>query len=254
MVTAETTADFVIVLPSWLPYTAVAVSGLAGATYGAKRGFDVVGVVGLAFATGLGGLILRDLLVTSGTPNIFTQPMFVIVAFWTAVFGFFFAGLISRFESVLVVLDGLALGLLCALGAGAAIEAGLPPSSCIFVGVITAVGGPFLRDVLAGTAPTIVRPGAFIAIPAIVATSVFVVLIELDFNAGVAQVAAMVVSLIMRGGAQWFGWDTGSAADLSDKVWDFWSRKKPQLPHPSPHAAKHYSDIESTSEIRAIND
>ena len=218
-------AGLVVVLPTWLPYAAVAVSGLAGATYGAKRGFDVVGVFGLAFATGLGGLILRDLLISSSTPNIFTEPLFVIVAFWTAVVGFFFAGLISRFESMMIILDGLAMGLLCALGAGAALYAGLPTSSAIFVGVITAVGGPFLRDVLAGTAPSIVRPGAFIAIPAVVASCVFVVMVQLNLNAGLAQIAAMGVALAMRAGAQWFGLETGSASELSDRVWNFWQRK-----------------------------
>lgn len=223
-------SGLVIVLPWWTPYAAVAVSGLAGATYAAKRGFDVVGVFGIAFATGLGGLLLRDLLITSGTPNILTQPLFVIVAFWTAVIGFFFAGLISRFEPIMVVLDGLAMGFLCTLGAGAALRAGLGPSSAVFVGVMTAIGGPFLRDVLAGTAPSIVRPGAFVAVPAVVASALFVALVQLDADPGVAQVSAMTVSLFMRAGAQYFGWQTGSASDLSEKVWSFWSRKQREVP------------------------
>lgn len=230
MATIAEATELVVVLPSWLPYAAVAVSGLAGATYGAKRGFDVVGILGLTFATGLGGLLLRDLLISSDTPNILLQPLFVIVAFCTAVFGFFFAGLISRFESAMVLLDGMAMGLLCALGSGAALRAGLPLSSAVFVGVITAVGGSFLRDVLAGTAPSIVRPGVFITIPAIVASCVFVFLINVNFSPGLAQLAAMAVSLIMRAGAQWFGWHTGSASELSDKVWSFWSRKQRDIP------------------------
>lgn len=238
-------AGLVVVLPSWLPYAAVAVSGLAGATYGAKRGFDVVGVCGLAFATGLGGLILRDLLISSQTPNIFTEPLFVIVAFWTAVVGFFFAGLISRFESIMVVLDGLAMGLLCALGAGAALVAGLPASSAVFVGVITAVGGPFLRDVLAGTAPSIVRPGVFIAVPAIIASTVFVFMVELNLSPGLAQIAAMIVSLILRASAQWFGLKTGSAAELSDRVWNFWQRDKRDTPEMSvEQTQQHFTDFE----------
>lgn len=238
-------AGLVVVLPPWLPYAAVAVSGLAGATYGAKRGFDVVGVCGLAFATGLGGLILRDLLISSQTPNIFTEPLFVIVAFWTAVFGFFFAGLISRFEAIMVVLDGLAMGLLCALGAGAALLAGLPTSSAIFVGVITAVGGPFLRDVLAGTAPSIVRPGVFIAIPAIIASCIFVFLVELNVSPGIAQIAAMIASLALRASAQWFGLKTGSAAELSDRVWNFWQRSDKESPESSAEQTQqHFSDFE----------
>ncbi len=251
MSTIAEAAGLVVVLPSWIPYAAVAVSGLAGATYGAKRGFDVVGVFGMAFATGLGGLLLRDLVISSDTPNILTQPLFVIVAFWTAVVGFFFAGLISRFEPVMVVLDGLAMGFLCTLGAGAALRAGLPFSSAIFVGVLTAVGGPFLRDVTAGTAPTIVRPGVFVAVPAVIASALFVTLIRFDFNPGVAQVAAMVISLAMRAGAQWLGWHTGSALDLSDKVWSFWSRKQREVPELTVEETRQFFvDSDTTSDAR----
>ncbi len=238
----------VLTLPSWTTYAAVAVSGLAGATYAAKRGFDVIGVFGIAFATGLGGLLIRDLLITTGTPNILTQPLFVVVAFWTALIGFFFAGLISRFDSVMVILDGLAMGFLCTLGAGAALRAGLAPSSAVLVGVLTAVGGPILRDILAGTAPTIVRPGVFVAVPAVVASSVFVLLIKADADPGLAQIAAMVISLVMRAGAQWFGWHTGSAADLSDKVWSFWSRKQREVEELTVEETKQFF-IESASEV-----
>ena len=80
MATGLEVNGLVIALPSWTTYAAVAVSGLAGATYAARRGFDVVGVFGIAFATGLGGLLIRDLLITTGTPNILTQPLFAAVA------------------------------------------------------------------------------------------------------------------------------------------------------------------------------
>ena len=73
--------------------------------------------------------------------------------------------------------------------------------------------------------PRSFAPGYSSPCPAVVASSVFVLLIKADADPGLAQIAAMVISLVMRAYAQWFGWYTGSAADLSDKVWSFWSRK-----------------------------
>ena len=231
-------------LPWWSTYAAVAVSGLAGATYGAKRGFDVVGVFGLAFATGLGGLMLTDILLGNLTTNLLSTPYFLLVALAAAIMGFFFAGLISRFNSVMVILDGLAMGFLCTVGAQEGLMAGLPPTSAIFLGTLTAVGGLLLRDILAGDAPQIVRPGAFIAVPAIISSSVFVVMLESDLNPEAAQIVTMATALFLRAGAYWFGWQTGSANDLSARVWSFWSRKRDTEPDPVPDSfAEYYTDV-----------
>lgn len=216
-------------VPSWTPYVAVAVSGLAGATYAARRGFDVVGVFGLAFATGLGGLMLRDLMLGDLTQNMLAEPWFLAVALGAALVGFFFAGLIARFDSVMVILDGLAMGFLCSIGAEAALLAGLNWSSAIMLGVLTAVGGLVLRDVLAGNAPEIVRPGVFITLPAILASTLFVAGVVNQLSPAVALVSAMVVSLFLRAGSFWFGWHTGSAANLSDNVWSFWVKKEQRV-------------------------
>jgi len=213
---------------------AVAVSGLAGATYAAKRGFDAIGILGLTFATGLGGLLLRDILLQQGTPIIFTRPIYLVTAILTALLGFFFAGLIARFSSPLVILEGLALGFLSTAGAGAALSVGLNWSSAIFIGGVTAVGGQVLRDVLVGTAPQIVRPGVFFAVPAIVSSAIFVIMIYAEAPVLWAQLLAMVVAMALRIGAYWFGWSTGSAADLSTRVWEFWGSVGKLAPIPEP--------------------
>lgn len=216
-------------VPIWAAYAAVAVSGIAGATYAARRGFDVVGVFGLAFATGMGGLLLRDLLLGNIRENLFTEPWFLIIAFGAATVGFFFGGLIARFDAVMVILDGLAMGFLCSIGAEAGLLAELPGSSAVFLGIVTAIGGLVLRDVLAGNAPEVVRPGVFIAVPAIIASVIFVVMVQNNFNPSTALFVAMAVSLVLRAGAYWFGWRTSAAGQFSENVWSFWVRRKPEM-------------------------
>ncbi len=218
--------DLVISLPDWTPYAAVFVSGLAGATYAARRGFDVIGVLGIAISTGLGGLLLRDVLLQRGTPVILTDPRYLQVAAITAVIGFFFAGFIARFKGTLVLLDGLSLGFLCTVGALPALRDGLGGGSAIFLGVVTGVGGLILRDVMAGEAPDILRPGVFIGVAALIGTVVFVGLIEQKANAVSAQIIAMSVVMAMRIMSERRGWHTKSAIDLTDRTWDFWQRGK----------------------------
>lgn len=242
-------AGLVVQVPFWAPYAAVAVSGLAGATYAAKRGFDVVGVFGISAATGLGGLILRDIFLNNLT-DMFREPAYLIVAFWTAIVGFLFAGLISRFDPVMVILDGLSMGFLCFVGADAAFAAGLPWSSALLIGVITGTGGLILRDVLAGSPPEIVRPGVFIAIPAFASSSVFVAISEFGWSPVLAQAAALLVALVLRAGAFWFGWRTGSAQELSDRVWSYWYRSERKVKSLTVRETTEYFD--TTSQIPVI--
>lgn len=218
--------EVVIGLPPWTPYAAVFFSGLAGATYAARRGFDVIGVLGIAISTGLGGLLLRDVLLQRGTPVILTDPIYLEVAVATAVLGFFFAGLIARFKWTLIVLEGLSLGFLCTVGALPALREGLGAGSAIFLGVVTGVGGLVLRDLMAGEAPEILRPGIFVGVAALIGTVVFVGLIEQKANSVSAQIIAMAVVMILRILGEKRGWRTKSAIDITDRTWDFWQRGK----------------------------
>lgn len=214
----------VLSLPVWTPFAAVAISGLAGATYAARRGFDIVGVLSLAIATGTGGLLLRDVLLQQGVPVILADPRYLITAAAAAVVGFFFAGLISQIGPAMVILDGLSLGFLSTLGAGVTLRDGLSWQSAIFIGTVTALGGLLLRDVMAGVSPEVMRPGVFYGVVALLASVLFVLLVSRGANPGAVQMVTMIFALILRGGGEWLGWNTAPALDISDRIWDVWQR------------------------------
>lgn len=214
-----------LALPAWTAFAAVGVGAVGGAAYAARRGFDVVGVVLLAVAAGLGGLLLRDTLLQTGTSIVLLDPRFLIVALAAAVVGFFFAGLIDRLGALLLVLDALALGFFGTVGAASALRIQLDPVPAVFVGTATAVGGLVLRDLLAGDGPRIMRPGAFIAAAAFIGVTTFVVLVDATGIAtGQAQIIAILVVFAVRLASERFAWRTRPAADLGDRVWALWSR------------------------------
>lgn len=205
-------------IPVWSAYLAVAVGGLAGASHAARRGFDVIGVIGLAVATGLGGLLLRDVLLQKGTPVVLTDPRYLLAAAVAALLGFFFAGSIGSLKQVLLVLDGLAMGLLVGLGASAALFFGLSPVAALFLGVTTAIGGGILRDLFSGESPTVLRPGIFTGVAALIGAVVFIVLYYLGVATFWNQLATIAVVFVVRVLALWRGWESPTPIDVGDRI------------------------------------
>jgi len=225
--TLDITVDVSLALPTWTQLAAVAVGAVSGAAYAARRGFDVVGVLLLAVAEGLGGLLLRDTLLQTGTSIVLIDDRYLLLAAGAAVLGFFFAGLIDRLEPVVVVLDALALGFFCTVGASAALGEQLSPIAAVFIGAVTAVGGITLRDLLAGDAPRVLRPGVFTAAAAFFGALTFVALVKVALMpTAQAQILALLTVFAVRLLAIRLQWETRAARDISDRLWGFWSRDK----------------------------
>lgn len=213
----------VTALPDWTLYLAVVISGLAGATYAARRGFDVIGVLTLSITTGLGGLLIRDILLARG-PLVLRDPTFIWMAVIAAVLGFFFAGYIARFDRVLLGMEALAMGLLASVGADSALRAGLGALSAVAVGTIVGTAGSLLRDILGGDAPQLLRPGVFMGVIALGGSVLFVFLESITRQPLLAQIIVIAAVFLTRVVALKLDLETKPAADISDRVWSFWSR------------------------------
>jgi uncharacterized membrane protein YeiH len=225
--TVETVLSYDLALPVWTAWAAVVISSLLGATFAARRGFDAIGVLGLAIAQGIGGLLLRDVLLQTGTPAVLLDPVYLLSAAGAGVLGFFFAGALSRLEGLLVAGEALALGFFGTAGATSALVLQLAWPAALFVGTLTAVGGLVLRDVLAGDAPRVLRPGTFIATAAIAGTAAYILLVTTTpTSPGLATVVALVVVLALRLLSIRRGWETRPAIDLTDRVWSLWHRSE----------------------------
>jgi uncharacterized membrane protein YeiH len=212
-------------LPTWTLYLAVVVSGLAGAVYAARRGFDVTGVLVLSVASGLGGLLLRDVLLARG-PIILRNSTFMWCAAAAAVIGFFFAGYIARYDRVLLGMEGLALGLLATVGTDSALRAGLGALSAITVGTIVATAGSLFRDILGGDAPQLLRPGVLLGLIALIGSAMYVGLQAWTGMPLLSQVVVIVAIFALRIAALTWGWHTHAVDELADRVWSFWSRRR----------------------------
>ena len=179
---------------------------VSGALLAAKKGFDVVGSLLLAGLAGLGGGVIRDLIIGQDVPTAFNVPLYLIPVA-VAVLGVFFRlireGLLHR---TLVAFDAVGLSMFCVMGASIAHGAGLNPVGATLLGVITAVGGGTLRDVVANDVPQIFNPHGVYAAPAFLGAAATTAALELGVFNGFTAVGIALLVFGIRVAALKFKW------------------------------------------------
>lgn len=204
----------IVQTPIWLDLLAVFVGSISGGLLAVLRGFDVAGVFALAIVTGIGGGMLRDVLLNQ-LPASLDNPWYVTTALGGAVAVFFFAGTLQRMGAAMLVADAVVLGLYGIVGAEKAIANGLELLPAILLGMITTVGGGTLRDVLAGRPPVIFEEGELYAIAALLGVVSFVALDRVGMSLTPAVFIGSGITFVVRIGAWRRGWKapTAVAAD-----------------------------------------
>lgn len=204
-------------VPLWIDLTAVVVGALAGAGVAARERFDIVGALLLAVVLGLGGGIIRDLLLGL-RPVAVTSRYYLPTAAIAAVAGFLFSSLTRRFGAVFVILEALSVGLFTVVGVEKALLYDLPYVSAIFVGVSAAVGGGVLVDLIARRPVEIVHRGPWNATAALVGASAYAVSAALGAATGICQAVAFAVVVGMRLAALRWGLHTPVSADVGQRI------------------------------------
>lgn len=162
--------------PLAISLTAVFLGGLSGAIFSVQRKFAITGVLAIAIATGLGGGIIRDLLL-GRVPVALTDPWYLPLVCAAALTGFFFASLIHRGRLVLDILDPIWMALFAVIGATQTLNADLGAFAAVLVGCISAFGGAVIRDLLAGETPQLVLPGPINYLAAIIGAVLYVAMV-----------------------------------------------------------------------------
>jgi uncharacterized membrane protein YeiH len=201
-------ADAGLAVPVWLDAASAAVGGLFGALTAWRVRLDVMGTLLIALVTGLGGGLIRDTLLQRGTPVALTNPWLVPTALAAGLAGLLFAHMIKRMTGVLIVLDALFLGIYSIVGADKALRAELPIVSCVFLGVITGVGGGLLRDLMVGDRPVLLLPGAVYTTAAAVGAAAFTIAVATGGRTEVWFLAALGLVVILRLASLRWGWNT----------------------------------------------
>lgn len=195
--------------PEWLDLTAIAV-GSGGAALLAEelreQRVDWLGVIIIGVAVGLGGGIVRDLLM-GHTPVAMTTDSFLLTAAAAAFAGMLLQRLmrVPMFPTVLSVLDAAALGFFCTVGTAKALDAQLPLLPTVLLGTVTAAGGGVLRDMLLGLPVGVMYAGSLYAAAAVTGAFAFVGLDAAGAAPGWGMIACVTVTFAVRMSSVWFG-------------------------------------------------
>lgn len=202
--------------PIVVDLVAVGVGSLQGAMYAAgfKR-IDLLGVAIIGIAVGIGGGFLRDILLDT-PPASFTNNLYLIVAVGAAFFGMLLPKLLRRVDPLITLLDALSVGMFGAIGTTKALAFGLPVAPALFIGVVSAVGGGVVRDVILNIPIALMHVGSLYAVAALVGVAVLSVLI-LVFSVPVvtAGIVCVIVTTLLRLFAVRFGWSLPEQRALS---------------------------------------
>ena len=168
--------DTDIPLEPVLELVGVFVGAMSGALAAVRKQFDVFGIIVLAWAAGLGGGILRDVLIGAVPPVGISNWRFIATAVAGATLIYFFHPRLERARRFIVVLDAGALALFSVVGTIKGLEYGTTLTAAVIVGVMTGVGGGVLRDLLSGEVPVVLHHRQLYAIPALLGSTVTAIL------------------------------------------------------------------------------
>ncbi len=197
-------------LPVWFDLGATFAFALTGALAAIKRGYDIVGVVFLALVSGIGGGLIRDgMFLQEGITPLLTNPNYLYVIGAAVLIGVVMGERVHHFNRVIAMVDALGLGAFACFGVQKSLMVGLGPTAAVFVGVVNAVGGGLVRDVISREEPLTFRPGQFYVLVAFAGAVLFVVLaVQSNIAATTAAFISIALTFIFRMLTIIFNWRT----------------------------------------------
>ncbi len=193
----------------WLEALGVVAFALSGIIEAARKKFDLVGVVMVGAIAAFGGGTLRDVLLDR-RPFFWVEQEFwvwvLIIAGVTLPF-FSKARHIALSEKAMLVPDAFGLGIFAAGGTHLALVAGQTPLVSVLMGVITAVAGGILRDVLVNEVPRAFHDFQPYGVIAFAGGWLVVFLTFLNFPDYLNVLISASVMVIVRLLAVRFGWE-----------------------------------------------
>ncbi len=194
----------------------VFVFALSGALVGVRKQLDLLGVAVLSWVAGLGGGMIRDVFLGDLPPVGISDWRLLAAALAAGLFVFALhprliearsqtatagksrqrlrVALITR---LVRLLDAAGLAVFSVGGALKAISFGSSGLAAVLIGVITAVGGGMLRDVLVREVPEVLRRELY-AIPALIGASSVVIAFNAGYLATWVVWACVIVVFVIR--------------------------------------------------------
>jgi len=130
---------------------------VSGAVASEQRHLDVFGVLAIAFVTACGGGIVRDVCIGAVPPAGMADWRYLACAAIAAAIAMWTRKVIDLIRHPVLFFDSLGLGFFAVVGAHKTLQFHDNVELAAMLGVVTAVGGGVLRDVLLNRVPVILQ-------------------------------------------------------------------------------------------------
>jgi len=191
---------------SILDYLGTAAFAITGASKAIEHKADIFGIIVLATVVGVAGGITRDV-IFGRFPTAFSDPIYVSITVIMGVAMFFLYSYFKKRMNVWLVFDAIGLGVFSIIGASIAYQiVGLDFLPIMFAGVITAIGGGILRDVIVRDIPIVFVKEVY-AVASIIGIVIFYAILSYGGEMQVASIIGIIAATGIRLLAMKYNWN-----------------------------------------------
>ncbi len=130
---------------------------ITGAFKAVKYELDILGVIVLALLTGIGGGVIRDVMLATVPVSALQNEAYFAVCVVGALAVFFLSRKIACAWKWVKIGDALGLSVFTVIGAAKGLSLGLGPFGVAVCGMLTACGGGMIRDLMVREIPVVIR-------------------------------------------------------------------------------------------------
>ena len=183
-------------LPVWVDLLAMGANGFFAAAIARHRGFPVYGTLFAGVLVGLGGGMVRDVLLGL-EPVAIAEWYFIPAVILASVVGALTFSHVVAMPRPALVVSGIAWGLLIGIGVQKGIDQDVPALSAILLGVLTASAGGIIVEGMARVRATVVRQAHWTATALVLGSATFWA-VSVTIGFWPAVVAGVVVTAVLR--------------------------------------------------------
>jgi len=178
---------------------------VSGALAAAEKKFDLFGALFLGFVTAIGGGTTRDMMLGS-TPVAWLQnPSYFYVIILAVACTFLFRATILKFRKGLFFFDTIGISVFTIIGIQKGLQVEIHAPIAVMLGIMTAVMGGIIRDVLCNEIPLIFHKEIY-ATACLSGGVFFILLMKFDVSEPIIALVAATVIFSIRSLSVRYGW------------------------------------------------
>lgn len=173
------------------------VFAISGAQAARESKLDLFGIFIIAYLTACGGGIVRDICLGATPPAGIQNWQYLVTTLCSVACVLIFKSLIEKIQFPIMIFDALGLSLFSVAGTQKALFMGFNYQVAILLGVLSAIGGGILRDVLLGKVPVVFRKEIY-ASAAFLGSSIFALAFYLDIHWSIGTWIGVLACFVVR--------------------------------------------------------